>query len=49
MMQSLPGHQVTLQYSLPSKALIEAPILHYPDPLKFYIVDTDVSDYACEA
>ena len=31
------------------EAIIEAPILHYPDPNKKYIVYTDVSDDACRA
>ena len=30
-------------------ALIEAPILHYPDPSEYYIVYTDASDDACGA
>ena len=30
-------------------ALLEAPILHYPDPSKCYIVYTDASDDACRA
>ena len=30
-------------------ALTEAPIPHYPDPSKCYIVYTDASDYACGA
>ena len=29
------------------EAVIHAPILHYPDPNKKYIVYTDASDYAC--
>ena len=50
MMQSLPGHQVTIQHAIPSKnTLIEAPILHYPDPSKCSIVYTDASDDACGA
>ena len=28
-------------------ALLEASILHYPDPSKCYIVYTDTSDHAC--
>ena len=31
------------------KAIIPAPILHYPDPSKKYIVYTDASDDACRA
>ena len=31
------------------KSIIEAPILHYPDPHKRYIVCTDASDDACGA
>ena len=30
-------------------AIIQAPILHYPDPAKKYIVYTDASDDACGA
>ena len=29
-------------------ALIQEPILHYPDPSKRYIVYTDASDNACD-
>ena len=31
------------------ESVIQAPILHYPDPKKCYIVHTDVSDDACGA
>ena len=31
------------------EAIIQAPILHYPDPNKKYIIYTDVSDDACGA
>ena len=31
------------------EAIIQAPILHYPDPDKKYIVYTDASDNACRA
>ena len=31
------------------EAIIQAPILHYPDPDKKYIVYTDASDNACGA
>ena len=31
------------------EAIIQAPILHYPDPNKKYIIYTDASDDACEA
>ena len=31
------------------EAIIQAPILHYPDPNKKYIVYTDASDNACGA
>ena len=30
-------------------ALLEAPILHYPDPSKCYVVYTDASYHACGA
>ena len=41
MMQTLPGHKVTTQHYILKSALLEAPILHYPDPSKCYIVYTD--------
>ena len=31
------------------EAIVQAPILHYPDPDKKYIVYTDASDNACRA
>ena len=31
------------------EAIIQAPILHYPDPSNKYIVYTDASDDACRA
>ena len=31
------------------KAIIQVPILHYPDPTKKYIAYTDASDDACRA
>ena len=31
------------------EAIVQAPILHYPNPNKMYIVYTDVSDDACRA
>ena len=31
------------------EAIIQAPILHYPDPNKKYIIYTDASDNACGA
>ena len=31
------------------EAIIQAPILHYPDPNKKYIIYTDASDDACGA
>ena len=31
------------------EAIIQEPILHYPDPNKKYIVHTDASDNACRA
>ena len=50
MMQSLPGHQATTWHSvLSTSTLLEAPILHYTDPSKCYIVYTDASDDACGA
>ena len=30
-------------------AIVQAPILHYPNPNKIYIVYMDASDYACGA
>ena len=31
------------------EAIVQAPILHYPDPNKIYIIYTDASDDACRA
>ena len=31
------------------ESVIQAPILHYPDPIKCFIVYTDASDDACRA
>ena len=41
------GHQAV--FNILQSALIEACILHYPDPLKHYIVYTDASDDTCGA
>ena len=41
------GHHAA--FNTLKSALIEAPILHYPDPSKCYIVYTDASDDACGA
>ena len=41
------GHLTT--FNTLKSALLEAPILHYPDPSKCYIVYTDASDDACSA
>ena len=35
--------------SLPKGAIVQAPILHYPNPEKRYIVYTDASDNTCGA
>ena len=40
-----PPHSI--QHS--QSAFLETPILHYPDPPKYYIVYTDASDDACGA
>ena len=40
-------HQLT--FIILKGALIKAPIIHYPDPSKHYIVYTDASDDACKA
>ena len=53
----LPHQQVKFDWTLThhtaflnlKEALIQAPILHYPDPNKKYIVYTDASDDACGA
>ena len=41
------GHHAA--FNTLKSALIEAPILHYPDPSKCYIVYTDASDDICGA
>ena len=41
------GHHAA--FNTYKSALIEAPILHYQEPLKCYIVYTDASDDACGA
>ena len=43
-----PPHTILLFLNL-KEAIIQAPILHYPDPNKKYIVYTDASDNACGA
>ena len=48
--QNLNGHQYTNQpLNCLRNQLHKAPILHYPDPTKQYIVYTDASDDACGA
>ena len=42
-----PMHHTTFLHL--KEAIIQAPILHYPDPEKRYIVYTDASDDACRA
>ena len=42
-----PTHHTAFLNS--KKAIIQAPILHYPDPNQKYIVYTDASDDACRA
>ena len=42
-----PGHQEAFMKLKDS--IIQAPILHYPNPSKRYIVYTDTSDDACRA
>ena len=37
------------QFSSPKEAIVQAPILHYPNPDKRYIVYTNASDDACRA
>ena len=45
MMQSLPEHSCHFTtFNTLKSALLEAPIFHYPDPSKHYIVYTDTSD-----
>ena len=46
-MQNLPGHHVA--FNTLKSALMEAPILHYPDPSKYHIVYTDAPNDACGA
>ena len=43
-----PPHTILL-FSILKEAIIQAPILHYPDSNKKYIVYTDASDNACRA
>ena len=47
MMQSLPGHQAISPFNTLKSALLEAHILHYPDPSKHYIVYMGASVGAC--
>ena len=42
-----PEHHTTFLHL--KEAIVQAPILHYPDPSKKYIVYTDASDDACGA
>ena len=43
----MPEHQVAFIHL--KEAIVQVPILHYPDPNKTYIVYTDASDDACRA
>ena len=42
-----PDHQTAFEHL--KNAIVQAPILHYPNPAKTYIVYTDASDDACGA
>ena len=42
-----PAHQATFLHL--KEAIVQAPILHYPNPTKKYIVYTDTSDDTCRA
>ena len=42
-----PEHHTTFLHL--KEAIVQAPILHYPNPEKRYIVYTDASDDACRA
>ena len=42
-----PEHQEAFIHL--KEAIVQAPILHYPNPNKTYIVDTDASDDTCRA
>ena len=42
-----PEHQTAFEHL--KNAIVQAPILHYPNPNKTYIVYTDASDDACRA
>ena len=42
-----PTHHATFLHL--KEAIVQAPILHYPNPTKKYIVYTDTSDDACRA
>ena len=43
----MPEHQAAFVHL--KDAIVQAPILHYPNPNKTYIVYTDASDDACGA
>ena len=43
----MPAHHTA--FLMLKNAVTQAPILHYPDPTKRYIVYTDASDDACGA
>ena len=43
----MPSHHTT--FLTLKEAIIQAPILHYPDPNRKYIVYTEASDDACGA
>ena len=43
----MPEHQTAFEHL--KNAIVQAPILHYPNPNKTYIVYTDASDDACRA
>ena len=42
-----PAHHAAFLHL--KEAIVQAPILHYPNPTKKYIVYTDASDDACGA
>ena len=49
MKQNFPGHSLITAFNILKSTLLEAPVLHYPDPSKHYTVYTDAWDDACGA
>ena len=45
----MSGHQPIMPFLTLKESIIQAQILHYPIPKKYYIVYTDASDDTCGA